>query len=55
MKTQLPSEYPWKPSREPLAVRESQVENHSSKIIKMRPTPFVSICCWTDFFYDCKS
>ena len=28
MKTQLPSKYPWKYSREPLGVREPQVENH---------------------------
>jgi len=27
MKTQLPSNYPWKTSREPLRVRETQVEN----------------------------
>ena len=27
MKTQLPSKYPWKSSREPLGVREPQVEN----------------------------
>jgi len=28
MKTELPSKYPWKSSREPLGVREPQVENH---------------------------
>ena len=29
MKTQLPSKYPWKSSREPLVgVRKPQVENH---------------------------
>jgi len=28
MKTQLPSKYPWKSSREPLGGREPQVENH---------------------------
>jgi len=30
MKTQLPSKSPWKSSREPLRVREPQVENHWS-------------------------
>jgi len=28
MKTQLPSKYPWKYSREPQGVREPQVGNH---------------------------
>jgi len=32
MKTQLPSKYPWKSLREPLGVREPQVENHCSNI-----------------------
>jgi len=31
MKTQLPSKYPWKSSREHLRVREPQVENHCSQ------------------------
>jgi len=28
MKTQLPSKYPWKSSRDPLGVRETKFENH---------------------------
>jgi len=32
MKTQLPSKYPWKSSREPLGLREPHVENHCSKV-----------------------
>jgi len=31
MKSQLPSKYPWKSSREPPGVREPQVENPCSK------------------------
>jgi len=35
MKPQLPSKYPWKSSREPLGVRETQVEKQCSKTSKL--------------------
>jgi len=34
MKTEMPSKYPWKSSREPLGVHEPQVENHCFSVFQ---------------------
>jgi len=41
MRTQLPSKYPWKSSREPLGVREPRDANPCFKPLVGRKTRFV--------------